>query len=234
MKIFKREEIELEDLLKQKDISYFQILRSLKKFIEDQIEEIGFSKSKYKIYCDIRDFYGYKSGIKGKEYVSEKPKINNNKIFFQINKKLVDAYLFDGYEDFHKMELFITIFHELWHLKYEKMSADGRIDNQDLIKDRALTKYFHNVFGNDIYYETNYHNYTEEALCTIYGINDVVNFFKKIGVNISEKDEEFLKETYGLNCDHLQDKTRINPSDNKKYSLDELYEELILDSNLKR
>ncbi len=234
MKIFKREEIELEDLLKQNNISYFQILKSLKIFIEDQVEEIGFTKSKYKIYCNIRDFHGYNSSIMGNEYVSEKPEIDNNRILLQINKKLVDVYLFDGYEDFHKMDLFITMFHELWHLRFEKMSIDGKIDNQDLIKDRALTKYFHNVFNNDIYYRANYGNYTEEALCTIYGINDVTNFFKKIGIHISEKDEEYLKEKYGLNCDHLQDKTRINPADNKKYSLDELYEDLILNNNLKR
>ncbi len=231
--IFKRKNNDrLEDLLNA-DSSYYRFQNALTNFILRKIKDIGFSEPDYKIRCVFRDFYGDKSNIMGVKYGC-KPEIYDKSISVAINKKLTDAYLFPGSNEFERFDLFAIIFHELNHLIIEKMFIDNKCDNQNLLKDRALEKYFFNEYGKNIYYTENYENCTEETLCNIYGINETINFFEENNVKLTDEEKSKLKGKYDFYCDKLIDTSRIDPNDKKKYTLDELYDKYILGNNLKR
>ncbi len=231
--IFKRKNNDrLEDLLNA-NVSYYRFQNALINFILEKIHDIGFSEPNYKIKCVFRDFHGDRSDIMGIKYGC-RPEMYDKNVSVAINKKLTDAYLFPGTNEFERFDLFAIIFHELNHLIIEKMFIDGKCDNQNLFKDRALEKYFLNEYGHNVYYTENYENCTEEALCNIYGINEAIQFLKENNIELTDEEKSKLKEKYNSYCDKLMDTSRIDPNDKKKYTLDELYDKYILGNNLKR
>ena len=233
--LFKKKNIKnLEELLNDK-VSFTKLQKSLKIFLEKKIREIGFIDSEYKINVVFKDFHGYDKNISGsKNSIDYNPNVSNKNVTITINNRLIDAFLFNGDEDYKRLDLFITIFHELYHLKIEKMFIDNKCNNDDLYKDTMLRKYFEDKLKNDNYYFLNYKYFSEEILCNIHGISETIKFLNENNLTLSNEELNYLKEKYDLYLSDLMNKNRINPIDNKVYNLDELYESLILSNNIKR
>ena len=226
---------ELKEYIENKKrINIFTIgkLRKLVEiFVENEVRSLGICKEEWNVKCLVRNFHGYDIDTFGRIINTERDTI------ILINERLVDAIrilpseikLPNSIEEAYRINLFLTIYHEIEHLYQAYTLKNGIIINEKLYKDEIIQDYFKKRY--ESYYGVNYNVFTSEVLANLSAVNKTLEFFRINNIKLTDVELGILKLKRDINKKYLEDNTRINPVDKKRYNIDELYQ-MILENKI--
>lgn len=220
----------------KKRINFFnfnKLCKAIENIVIDEIRKIGFTEPEYKLYCVIKDNRGYEIDTLGEQIY------NSKRVIVNVNTKLLDGLEKiattntenekSKVDNFSRIDLFLIIFHELEHVRQAKMYQTNTVDNMDLYKDKVLSIYFNHLKDDNGYYAENYKVTTEEVFANIKGIERTIDYFNQNNIEFTKVELEILKSKMDKYKKLLTDRERINPINNKKYNIDELYNMVLKD-----
>ena len=179
----------------RKELSYEKAISLIKQHFDDglSIDEDTFKAcllsitkkelEKNNIDTDVIIYYGESSRNAGSHL--------NKKNSIWINKALILNFLKSKENDYEKVKIFSTLFHEIRHLKQMNEMKKGKINflTYNFIKEEIIEK-----FDPD-FYDSNYYKMFIEEDARQFGIIDSMKFLKSLGIRDFDKIyEKYLKK----------------------------------------